>query len=85
MNIEITKPEVEALIQQRLQDGGVATPEEMIFEALRVFEIPRQPRGHASGERKFENLSDLLLNSPFAGAGLDLDRARDYPRSVEIR
>ena len=30
------------------------------------------------------NLSDLLLHSPFAGANLDLGRAKDYPRSVDL-
>ena len=30
------------------------------------------------------NLSDFLLNSPFVGANLDLERSKDYPRPVEI-
>lgn len=30
------------------------------------------------------NLSDLLLNSPFAGANLDLDRNCDFPRQIEL-
>lgn len=30
------------------------------------------------------NLSDLLLNSPFAGADLDLERFKDPPRSVDL-
>jgi len=34
--------------------------------------------------RPFENLSDLLLNSPFAGANLDLTRSKDQPRSVDL-
>jgi hypothetical protein len=34
--------------------------------------------------RKFNNLSDLLLNSPFAGANLDLERSKDYPRPVDL-
>jgi len=33
---------------------------------------------------RFDNLSDLLLNSPFSGADLDLERCKDYPRAVEI-
>jgi len=33
---------------------------------------------------RFDNLSDLLLNSPFAGADLDLERPKDYPRQVDI-
>jgi len=35
-------------------------------------------------QKRFDNLSDLLLNSPFAGADLDLERSKDYPRSVDI-
>jgi hypothetical protein len=34
--------------------------------------------------KRFENLSDLLLNSPFAGANLDLTRSKDQPRSVDL-
>jgi hypothetical protein len=30
------------------------------------------------------NLSDLLLNSPFAGANLDLERSRDFPRQIDF-
>ena len=34
-------------------------------------------------QKRFDNLSDLLLNSPFAGANLDLERSKDYPRPVD--
>jgi len=34
--------------------------------------------------RQFDNLSDLLLDSPFAGANLDLGRSRDNPRPVDL-
>jgi hypothetical protein len=34
--------------------------------------------------RRFNNLSDLLLNSTFAGANLDLERSRDQPRTVDL-
>ena len=33
---------------------------------------------------QFDNLSDLLLNSPFAGANLNLERSKDHPRSVDL-
>lgn len=38
MNIEITKPEVEALIQRRLQSGGFKDPQDVILHALRISE-----------------------------------------------
>ena len=34
--------------------------------------------------RRFNNLSDLLLNSPFAGANLDLERPKDQPRTIDL-
>ena len=37
MTIKITRPEVEALIQQRIQSGGFASGEDVIFQALRSF------------------------------------------------
>jgi hypothetical protein len=40
-------------------------------------ELPLAPR-------RFDNLSDLLLNSPFAGANLDLERSKDHARPVDI-
>ena len=34
--------------------------------------------------KQFDNLSDFLLNSPFAGANLDLERPKDDPRPVDL-
>lgn len=42
MTIEITSPEVEALIQDYVQAGAFKTPEEAILHALRS-SIPTQP------------------------------------------
>jgi len=36
MTIQITKPELEALIHQRLQNGGYKDAEDVILHALRV-------------------------------------------------
>jgi hypothetical protein len=30
------------------------------------------------------NLHEFFMNSPLRGAGLDLERAKDYPRAFEI-
>ena len=38
VNIEITRPEVEALIQRRLQNGGFKDPQDVILHALRASE-----------------------------------------------
>jgi hypothetical protein len=83
MNIEITRPEVEALIKARLLESGCESAEEIIFEALQATERGGLTSTPAHPSR-FANLSDLLLNSPFAGADLDLERSTDQPRSPEI-
>lgn len=44
MTIEITKPEVEALIQERIQSGAFASAEDVILQALRSFK-PELPTG----------------------------------------
>ncbi len=40
--------------------------------------VPRLPPMRA------DNLTDLLLDSPFAGSELDLLRIRDFPRPLDI-
>jgi hypothetical protein len=81
MNIEIKRPEVEALLLKSLRASGLSSPEDLIFEALREFDTKAKRQPDAG---KFANLAELLLNSPFAGAGLELERAGDNPRRVEI-
>ncbi len=36
MTIEIKRPEIEALIQQRLHSGGFETVEDVLFDALEI-------------------------------------------------
>jgi hypothetical protein len=36
MTIEINRPEIEALIQQRLQSGAFESVEDVIFDALEI-------------------------------------------------
>ena len=48
MTIEITKPEIESLINQRLQSGMFKDAEDVILQALKVSEAAAGP---ADGER----------------------------------
>ena len=46
MTIQITKPEIEALITQRLHAGGFKDAEDVIFHALKSSgPAPREPEG----------------------------------------
>jgi len=77
-------PEVEKSLKARAHARGVSLDaylQELVAKeaALPIAEEPR------SIQKQFDNLSDLLLNSPFAGANLDLERSKDYPRPVDLR
>ena len=32
----------------------------------------------------YKNLHEFLMNSPLRGANLNLERAKDYPRAIEL-
>lgn len=88
MTIEITKPEVQALIEKRLRTGEFASADDVIFDALRCSELEHDSRVDTDGtttQTGFRNLAELLANSPLAGADLDFERSQDYPRAVDIR
>jgi hypothetical protein len=82
MNIEITRPEARALLQKSLRESGHSEPEDVTFQALREYDAKPKPQPALAD--RFTNLADLLLDSPFVGAGLNLERTRDYPSPVEI-
>lgn len=42
MTIQITRPEVEALINRRLKNGGFADAEDVVFQALKSSESEEQ-------------------------------------------
>jgi hypothetical protein len=76
-------PEVEKGLMARAHSRGMSIDDyiqELVAKeaGLSVAAVP------CATPRRFDNLSDLLLNSPFAGANLDLERSRDFPRPVDF-
>jgi hypothetical protein len=66
MTIEITRPEIESLIHQRLQSGAFVDAEDVILRALRFFEPETGPvfdkqRALAAGARIRELSKGLTL------------------------
>ena len=80
MTIEL-KPEDEKLIQEKLRRGAFRSVEELIHRALVSLPTP-ETSPHPRPPRK--NLADFLLESPFAGAELDLERRKQYVRPTEL-
>jgi hypothetical protein len=79
MTIEIHKPELEALIRQRMESNSFQSVEDILIEALKS--APAPPITPSKARR---NLADILGEPPFAGSNLDLERQRDYPRSLDL-
>ena len=73
MTIEITKPEVEALIQQRIQSGAFASAEDLILHALRSFDP-----GHPTGA----DLVAAMQTSPYREVEIEPMRDRLPVRDV---
>jgi len=76
-------PEIEQSLTARAQERGVSLDHYLQELLAREAGIP-VPTELGPVHQRFKNLSDLLLNSPFAGADLDLERSRDYPRPVDL-
>lgn len=73
-------PEIERNLLAQANERGVSLHDylqEIVAKAAASSPDSQSPR-------KAANLSDLLLNSPFAGAGLDLERSKDFPRTSEL-
>jgi len=77
------KPEVEKGLMARAQERGVSLERYLQELVAKEAGLPVAAEPQPSHER-FDNLSDLLLNSPFAGANLDLERSKDLPRPVDV-
>lgn len=79
MTIEIQQPELEALIQQRLNSGRFQNVEEVLIEALKSSR--EEP---VNAEAPKQNFNEFMLNSPLRGSGINLERVKDYPREIDL-
>lgn len=84
MNVTLRlNPEVEKGLMERAQARGVSLDDYIQELVAREAGLP-VAAGLLPIHSRFDNLSDLLFNSPFAGANLDLERSKDYPRPVDL-
>ena len=80
MTIEIHKPELEALIRERLKSGAFQDVEDVLMQALRP-----SPSSEQTAPRKSKkNFAQFLLDYPLRGSGLKLERQRDYPQPLDL-
>ncbi len=81
MAVEL-KPETERLVQEEIQKGYVQSVDELIVQGVHAL---REKSKTAETRRKpRKNLADFLLESPFAGSEINLEREQDYGRPIDL-
>jgi hypothetical protein len=84
MNVTLSlKLEVEEGLMPRAQARGVSLNDYLQELVAREAGLPVAEES-LPRHKQVDNLSGLLLNSPFAGANLDLERCKDYPRPDDL-
>lgn len=86
MTVEI-KPETERLAREEIKRGHVHSVDELIVLAVQALreKHPVEPMASEAPPRKpRKSLYELLSQPPFAGSELDLERQKDYPRSIDL-
>ena len=74
MTIDL-KPEQERIVQAEIASGRFRDPEEVLDHALAALQ-EKERNGEASAPRK--NLAQFLMESPLAGAELNLERQQRF-------
>ena len=80
MTIEL-KPEQERIIQEEIEGGRFRSPDEVVDHALAALKEKEHTRKRASRRK---NLAQFLMESPLAGAELNLERQKDFGRPIEL-
>jgi len=82
MTIKINRPELQALIRERMKSVAFQNVEDVLLQALNP-SPPAKP-AKASARKSKKNFAQFLLESPLPGSGLKLDRRKDYPRPIDL-
>jgi Arc/MetJ-type ribon-helix-helix transcriptional regulator len=86
MTIEITSPDVEALIRQRMEAGSFKSPEDLIREVLKSSPGERTlaPASAAERRRAAGRKSLVEVFAPLRGMNLDFGRNQSAGRPVDL-
>jgi Arc/MetJ-type ribon-helix-helix transcriptional regulator len=75
------KPEQERIIQAEIASGHFHSPDEVLDHALAAL---KEKEHNRKGGTRRKNLAQFLMESPLAGAELNLERQKDYGRPIEL-
>lgn len=83
MTIEIRTPELEQLVQEEILRGHFDNVDDLLTEALHALR-EKKTLASTTEQPPRKNLAQFLLESPFAGSDLNLERSQDYSRPVDL-
>jgi len=83
MTIEIHKPELEALIRERMKTGAFQSVEDALLQALTSSQPVPTANDGRRGERR-KSLAQLFAESPFKGLDIDFERDPDRGRDLDL-
>jgi Arc/MetJ-type ribon-helix-helix transcriptional regulator len=75
------KPEQERIIQAEIASGHYRSADEVLDHALAALKEKKPDR---RGATRRKNLAQFLMESPLAGAELNLERQEDYGRPIDL-
>jgi putative addiction module CopG family antidote len=81
MTIDL-KPEQERIIQAEIASGHFRSADEVLDHALAALQEKDQER--KATPPPWKNLAEFLMESPLAGAELNLERQKDYGRPIDL-
>jgi plasmid stability protein len=81
LKLDIPKDTEAGLLAQAHAHG--LSLEDYARQVLESAAVPNQRTGKPEAQPR-KNLAQLLTESPFAGADLDLERRKDYARPIEL-
>lgn len=81
MTIEIHRPELEALIEKRLQSGGFQDVEDVLLQALKSSEPPPAPLNE---EMKNKGLVEICAMVRGLAEGVDFSRDPSTDRPIDL-
>lgn len=80
------KPETEQLVREEVGRGHFRSVDELIVQGVRAWREKHQVEAasEAPPRKPRKNLADFLLDSPFAGSELHIERPQDYSRPIDL-
>ena len=86
MTIEIHRPELEALIRERMESGAFQNVEDVLMQALKSSETTTETRTapHRRRPEGRRSLAQLFAESPLKGLDIDFERDPDIGREIEL-